>query len=69
VTIWRNIATVDPTVRSPELAAAIASVVAGCATITALHVFGRSLRGIVQGDSVPSVFIPQLVDLFKQGGS
>jgi aryl-alcohol dehydrogenase len=29
--------------------------------------FGRSVRGIVQGDSVPSVFIPRLVDLFAQG--
>jgi hypothetical protein len=32
-------------------------------------VFGRSLRGITQGDSIPSVFIPQPADLFKQGGS
>ncbi|MFC4466819.1 NAD(P)-dependent alcohol dehydrogenase [Streptomyces xiangluensis] len=29
--------------------------------------FGRSVRGIIQGDSVPSVFIPRLVELFKQG--
>lgn len=28
--------------------------------------FGRSVRGIVQGDSVPGVFIPRLVDLFKR---
>lgn len=29
--------------------------------------FGRSVRGIVEGDSVPGVFIPQLIDLFLQG--
>ncbi|WP_427918333.1 NAD(P)-dependent alcohol dehydrogenase [Streptomyces sp. cg40] len=29
--------------------------------------FGRSLRGIVEGDSVPQVFIPKLVDLYQQG--
>ena len=29
--------------------------------------FGRSVRGIIQGDSVSSIFIPRLVDLFKQG--
>jgi len=28
---------------------------------------GRSIRGIVEGDSVPQVFIPQLVTLFQQG--
>ena len=28
---------------------------------------GRSIRGIVEGDSVPQVFIPQLVALFQQG--
>ncbi len=28
---------------------------------------GRSIRGIVEGDSVPQVFIPQLVTLFLQG--
>ncbi|MCF2133746.1 MULTISPECIES: NAD(P)-dependent alcohol dehydrogenase [Burkholderiaceae] len=28
---------------------------------------GRSIRGIVEGDSVPSVFIPQLVKLYQQG--
>ena len=28
---------------------------------------GRSVRGIVQGDSVPDIFIPRLVDFFMQG--
>ena len=28
---------------------------------------GRSLRGVVQGDSVPKVFIPQLVDHLMAG--
>ena len=28
---------------------------------------GRSLRGIIEGDSVPDVFIPRLVELYKQG--
>jgi hypothetical protein len=60
---------VDATVRRPELAASMTSVVAGCATITVVHVVGRSLRDIIQGESTPSAFIPQLVDPFKQGGS
>lgn len=29
--------------------------------------FGRSVRGIIEGDSIPDVFIPQLVDLWHQG--
>lgn len=29
--------------------------------------FGRTVRGIVEGDSVPRVFIPKLVELYKQG--
>jgi aryl-alcohol dehydrogenase len=28
---------------------------------------GKTIRGVVEGDSVPDVFIPQLVDLFMQG--
>jgi aryl-alcohol dehydrogenase len=28
---------------------------------------GRTVRGIVEGDSVPGLFIPRLVDLFQQG--
>lgn len=29
--------------------------------------FGRSVRGIVEGDSIPHAFIPKLVELYKQG--
>lgn len=29
--------------------------------------FGRSLRGIIEGDSVPDIFIPRLIDLYRQG--
>lgn len=29
--------------------------------------FGRTVRGIIEGDSVPEVFIPQMVDLWAQG--
>lgn len=29
--------------------------------------FGRTIRGIIQGDSVPDLFIPQLIDLHLQG--
>ncbi|MBA8826802.1 Zn-dependent alcohol dehydrogenase [Saccharopolyspora lacisalsi] len=29
--------------------------------------FGRGVRGIVEGDSVPRVFIPELVELYQQG--
>ena len=29
--------------------------------------FGRSVRGIIEGDSVPRVFIPRLIDLYQQG--
>lgn len=29
--------------------------------------FGRSVRGIIEGDSVPDVFIPQLIELWRQG--
>jgi len=29
--------------------------------------FGRSLRGIIEGDSVPQVFIPRLIQLYQQG--
>jgi aryl-alcohol dehydrogenase len=28
---------------------------------------GKSIRGIIQGDSVPEVFIPQLIELHRQG--
>jgi aryl-alcohol dehydrogenase len=29
--------------------------------------FGRTLRGIVQGDSVPQLFVPRLIDLYRAG--
>ncbi|MDX1522128.1 MAG: NAD(P)-dependent alcohol dehydrogenase, partial [Anaerolineae bacterium] len=29
--------------------------------------FGRSVRGIIQGDSVPDHFIPRLIDLHLSG--
>ncbi len=28
---------------------------------------GRTVRGIVEGDSIPEIFIPQLIDLYIQG--
>ncbi len=28
---------------------------------------GRTVKGIVEGDSVPDVFIPQLIELYRQG--
>lgn len=39
----------------------------GTFDITDLIVGGRSIRGIVEGDSVPNEFIPQLVDLYLKG--
>ena len=29
--------------------------------------FGRTVRGILQGDSVPKDFLPQLIDLYRKG--
>ena len=29
--------------------------------------FGRTIRGILEGDSIPDIFIPQLVDRIMQG--
>ncbi|HVS41551.1 MAG TPA: hypothetical protein VMU20_04720, partial [Candidatus Dormibacteraeota bacterium] len=29
--------------------------------------FGRTVRGVIEGDSVPDIFIPQLVELLRQG--
>ncbi len=29
--------------------------------------FGRSVRGIIEGDSLPKVFIPQLIELWRTG--
>jgi len=28
---------------------------------------GRTVRGIVEGDSIPDIFIPRLTELYKQG--
>jgi len=28
---------------------------------------GRTVRGIVEGDSIPDIFIPQLIELYRQG--
>lgn len=30
--------------------------------------FGRTVMGIVEGQSVPDIFIPKLIDLYRQGG-
>lgn len=30
-------------------------------------VLGRTVRGIVEGDSLPDIFIPQLIELWRQG--
>ncbi|WP_429925376.1 NAD(P)-dependent alcohol dehydrogenase (plasmid) [Agrobacterium vitis] len=35
--------------------------------VNTLLLNGRSIRGIVEGDSVPKIFIPQLVELHRQG--
>ncbi|MBA4207977.1 MAG: alcohol dehydrogenase [Parvibaculum sp.] len=29
--------------------------------------FGRTVRGIIEGDSIPDIFIPQLIELWRQG--
>ncbi len=29
--------------------------------------FGRTVRGIIEGDSLPDIFIPQLIELYLQG--
>ncbi len=28
---------------------------------------GRTIKGVVEGDCIPDIFIPQLIDLYKQG--
>ena len=35
--------------------------------VNELIAFGRRVHGIVEGESVPQVFIPQLVALWRQG--
>lgn len=29
--------------------------------------FGRTVRGIIEGDAIPDLFIPKMIDLYKQG--
>lgn len=29
--------------------------------------FGRSVKGIIEGDAVPQIFIPQMIELYQQG--
>ncbi|HEY5997218.1 MAG TPA: NAD(P)-dependent alcohol dehydrogenase [Candidatus Deferrimicrobiaceae bacterium] len=29
--------------------------------------FGRSVRGVIEGDSVPDLFIPKLIELYREG--
>jgi aryl-alcohol dehydrogenase len=41
--------------------------VAATVPVNALFVGGQTIRGIMEGDSVPSTFIPQLIDLYRQG--
>jgi aryl-alcohol dehydrogenase len=35
--------------------------------VNAVMTQGRSIRGVIEGDSVPSVFIPRLIELYRQG--
>ncbi|MGF1488851.1 MAG: hypothetical protein ACFBSE_17340, partial [Prochloraceae cyanobacterium] len=28
---------------------------------------GRSTRGVIEGDSIPQILIPQLIDLYREG--
>ena len=35
--------------------------------VNTLMIPGRSIRGICEGDSIPGTFIPQLIDLYRQG--
>ncbi|MNW06887.1 Aryl-alcohol dehydrogenase [compost metagenome] len=28
---------------------------------------GRTLRGVIEGDSIPDLFIPELIQLWRQG--
>lgn len=46
-----------------------ASAVSAELTLNIAHLMtaGRSIRGIIEGDSVPENFIPTLIDLYKQG--
>ena len=35
--------------------------------MNSILVSGRTIRGIVEGDSVPTVFLPRLIELWRQG--
>jgi aryl-alcohol dehydrogenase len=35
--------------------------------VNEILVSGRTVRGIVEGDAVPAVFIPRLIELWRQG--
>src|SRR2546429_405651 len=35
--------------------------------VNTVLVGGRTIRGIVEGDSVPDVFLPRLIELYRQG--
>jgi aryl-alcohol dehydrogenase len=35
--------------------------------INEMLIFGRTVRGIVEGDSVPDIFLPRLIELWRQG--
>ncbi|MBN2122889.1 MAG: NAD(P)-dependent alcohol dehydrogenase, partial [Deltaproteobacteria bacterium] len=28
---------------------------------------GRTVRGVIEGDAIPELFIPKLIELYKQG--
>lgn len=50
--------------------AAITGAASGAADISipaATLLYGRSLRGVIQGDSNPPVFIPRLIALWREG--
>jgi aryl-alcohol dehydrogenase len=32
-----------------------------------LLLFGRTIKGLVEGDSIAEVFIPRLIELYRQG--
>jgi aryl-alcohol dehydrogenase len=35
--------------------------------INEMLIFGRTVRGIVEGDSVPDIFVPRLIELWRRG--
>jgi len=55
------------------LSAIMTAKIAGCPQIFAVDVHndlmaeGKSMIGVIEGDSVPRVFIPQLVEFYKTG--